>query len=200
VNEAARHGEAVLDGVSRPALIFPLTVGRTRGEHLGQIVWTAVFAVLLVATIAAFIDSLRRSDTVAVVGRVIYTAAAITFFLLFLAQVIGMRRPGNVALLTEGIYWRGVAGSLFVPWDSVASTGPHSFAGYLYLGIRVQRPAEVHPSWLGIFRPLNRKLAGWDHTFPLSFMEGSVEFRQLVEQRVADPEVGARAVAEALAK
>jgi hypothetical protein len=200
VNETSHRGAAVLNGVSKPALIFPLTMGRTRRARLGQAVWTVVFAVIVMALIAAFIGTFRRADAVAVVVRVIYALAATFFFLLFLGQVFGMRSPGNVALLAEGIYWRGVVGSLFLPWDSVAATGPHSFAGCLYLGIRVKQPAEVQPKWLGFFRPLNRKLAGWDHTFPLSFMNGSEEFRQLVEGRVADPKVGARVLTEALAR
>jgi hypothetical protein len=200
MNETPLHGATVLDGVSRPALIFPLTIGRTGRARLGQAAWTVLFGVIVIALIAAFILSLRRADTVAVVFRVIYASAAAFFLLLFLGQLAGMRRLGNVALLAEGIHWRGVVGSLFVPWDSIAATGPHSFAGCLYLGIRVQRPAQVRPPWARFFRPLNRKLAGWDHTFPLSFMEASERFRQLVERRVSDPETGARVVAEALAR
>ena len=199
MNEPPLRGATVLDGISKPALIFPLTIGRTRRARLAQAAWTALFAVIVIALTAAFLSSFRRADTVAVVVRVVFALAAAFFFLLFLGQLLGMRRLGNVALLAEGIYWRGVVGSLFVPWDSIATTGPHSFAGCSYLGIRVQRPAEVRPLWAQFFRPLNRKLAGWDHTFPLSFMAASEKFRQLVEQRVADPEVGARALAEALA-
>jgi len=183
-----------------PALIFPLTIGRTRRARLGQAAWTAVFGIVVIALIAALIDTFRRADAVAVVVRVVYLAAAIFFLLLFLGQLMGMRRLGNVALLAEGIYWRAAVGYLFVPWSSVAATGEHSFAGCLYLGIRVQRPAEVRPAWARFFRPLNRRLAGWDHTFPLSFMEGSGQFRHLVERRVADPEMGARDMAEALAQ
>lgn len=200
MNERPRRGAAVLDGVSKPALMFPLTIGRTRRARLGQAAWAALFALIVIALITAFIWSFRRVDTVAVVGRVIWASAAVFVSLLLLGQLLGMRRLGNVALLAEGIYWRGVVGSLFVPWGSIAATGPHSFAGCKYLGIRVQRPAEVRPRWARFFRPLNRKLAGWDHTFPLSFMEAAGQFQQLVEQRVADPEVGARVVAEALAE
>ncbi len=198
MTEEPLRGVAILDGVSKPALIFPLTIGHTRRARLGQAAWAVLFAVIVIALIVAFFSTFRRTDTVAVVVRAVFASAAAFFLLLFLGQVAGIRRLGNVALLDEGIYWRGVVGSLFVPWDSIAATGPHSFAGCLYLGIRVQRPAEVRPAWARVFRPLNRKLAGWDHTFPLSFMEASARFQQLVERRVADPE--ARVVAEALAE
>ena len=52
---------------------------------------------------------------------------------------------------------------------------------------RIDRPIVV-------FRPFNRRLAGWDFVYPLSAARGGTAFQRIVERCVADPQERSRII------
>ena len=102
-------------------------------------------------------------------------------------MVLAWSGPFFIALHEEGIESRTGSTGSFVPWDSVTATGPYSFAGCDYVGVRTSRPAETPPGWLRAFRMVNRGAAGWHHTYPIFAMPGGRALADYVERCVKDP-------------
>ncbi len=76
---------------------------------------------------------------------------------------------------------------MLVPWDTITATGEYRFAGCRYLGVRTSGHPRVGARWTRVFRPMNRKVAGWDLTYALFVMRGAAEFERLVQLCLADP-------------
>lgn len=157
------RGAVTLAGGRRPALIFPVTVIRDRRSLLTQIALAVLFLALAAWTFGFLLSTTSRSDTFAAVARPIMLGGGVFFLILFVLQLVGMRRPGTVAIRD------------------------HTFAGCLYLGVRTNAPALTTPRWLRMFRPMNRRIAGWDLTFAVFAMADPSEFKRIVSGCVDGP-------------
>ena len=174
-----------VDGRRLPALIFPVTY--TRAFRMSQAIWTVVFFGVAAAVVAFLFVTRERADAVALVLRVLLVTCCAWFVQMAIWQVVALTSKAIVAVTTEGIYSRGSGIETFVPWAIITAAGPHTFAGCRYFGLRTSRPPESSQSWLRMFRPLNRRAAGWDLTYPVFLLARSSEFEQLVQQCAADP-------------
>jgi len=97
------------------------------------------------------------------------------------------RKPGFVALLREGVYSRTGIGPVFVPWDTITKAGIHKYAGVVSLALRTNTTPRHAPFWMAANRPLQRRLTGWDFSYPLMVIRGGAEFERVVQLCVGDP-------------
>jgi hypothetical protein len=72
-----------------------------------------------------------------------------------------------VAFLPEGILVRSAVPTALVPWDTVRRVGLVVYWGQAMFGIDVSDPRRIEmPGWGLLLNGLNRRLTGWDFTFP----------------------------------
>jgi hypothetical protein len=77
--------------------------------------------------------------------------------------VIGVVRPGGLALLPEGLLSVQALGSAFVPWEAVDGLQEGEIEGHPHLAVAAaDHPAVRFRGLLGPVRPLQRRLTGGD--------------------------------------
>jgi hypothetical protein len=182
----AERSEIEIDGIGGPGLIFRMSTEGVPGARLGQVVTSVVLAALGVASIFFLVTAGPRTDTVAVVARVVWVLGAAFFFGLLATLWVSWRSSTWVALLAGGIYAKAAMGQMLVTWETITATGEHTFAGVRYLGVRTNSPARLS-RFARVFRPMNRKVGGWDYSYALSLMKGADEFVRTVSRCVKDP-------------
>jgi hypothetical protein len=187
VNTPPERGSVEIDGVPRPALIFPLTLDGLRGRRLGQAIWFVPLIAFIVIYLFLLIRIGTRTDTTSHILRIFVLAMEGLFIGIAVWLVRNWRKPGFVALLREGVYSRTGIGPVLVPWETITKTGVHKLAGIVSLGLCTNATPRHAPFWMGANRPLQRRLSGWDFSYPLPVIRGAGEFERAVQLCVADP-------------
>ena len=176
-----------IDGVERPALIFPLTLEGVRRRRLGQAFWLVPLIAFALIYVFLLFRIGTRTDTTSNVLRIFVLAMEGLFIAIAVWLVRSWRKPGFVALLREGVYSRTGIGPVFVPWETITKAGIHKLAGVQSLGLCTNRSPRHAPFWMKANLPLQRKLTGWDLSYPLVVIRGGVSFERAVQLCVADP-------------
>jgi hypothetical protein len=189
----AERGDIEIEGVRHPGLIFPVSTEGVPGARLGQVVTSVVLVALGLLSIFFLVTAGPRSDAVAIIGRVIWILGAVFFFGLLVVLWITWRTPNWTAIVGEGIYSKSALGQVLVPWATITATGEHPFGGIRYLGVRTSSPARLS-RLARLFRPMNRKMGGWDYSYALSLMKDADEFERVVERCVHEPAERSRIV------
>jgi hypothetical protein len=182
----AGRGEVEIEGVRHPGLIFRISTEGVPGARLGQIVTSVVLLVLGLVSIIFLVTAGPRTDVVAMVGRVVWILGAVFFFGLLVVLVISWRTSTSVALVADGIYSKTALGQMLIPWATITATGERTFGGVRYFGVRTSSPPRLSRV-ARLFRPLNRKVGGWDYSYPLSLMNDADEFKRVIERCLQDP-------------
>ena len=73
--------------------------------------------------------------------------------------------------------------------ETITRTGVHKLAGVDSLGLCTNATPRHGPFWIGANRPLQRRLTGWEFSYPLPVIRGAGEFQRVVQLCVADPTV-----------
>jgi hypothetical protein len=181
------HGTVQIDGVPRPALIFPLTLDGMRRKRLGQAIWLAPILAFSVIYLVLLLRIGTRTDATGHILRIFVLGMQGVFIALAVWLIRTWRRPGFVALLREGVYSRSGIGAVLVPWETITKAGVHKLAGVVSLGLCTNATPRHGPFWMGANRPLQRRLTGWEFSYPLVVIRGSAEFERLVHSCLADP-------------
>jgi len=187
MNTPPEHGTVQIDGVPRSALIFPLTLDGLRRKRLGLAIWFV--PLIAFGLIYAFL-LLRIGtypDTTSQILRIFVLAMEGLFIAIAVWLIRTYRKPGFVALLREGVYSRTGIGPVFVPWDTITKAGIHKYAGVVSLALRTNTTPRHAPFWMAANRPLQRRLTGWDFSYPLMVIRGGAEFERVVQLCVGDP-------------
>ena len=187
MNTPPEHGTVQIDGVPRPALIFPLTLDGLRRKRLGQAIWFVPLIAFAVIYVILLIRIGTRTDATSNVLRIFVLAMEGLFIAIAVWLIRGWRKPGFVALLREGVYSRSGIGPVLVPWETITKAGMHRFAGVVSLALRTNTTPRHAPFWMRANRPLQRRLTGWDFSYPLVVIRGSAEFERLVHSCLVDP-------------
>jgi len=187
MNTAPERGAVEIDGVARPALIFPLTLEGIRRKRLSQAIWFVPLLAFIVIYAVLLIRIGTRTDTTSHILRVFVIAMEGLFIAIAVWLIRSWRKPGFVALLREGVYSRSGIGPVLVPWETITKAGVHKLAGVLSLGLLTNTTPRHGPFWLRANRPIQRRLTGWDFSYPLVVIRGAAEFERLVRSCVADP-------------
>src|SRR2546428_4499114 len=187
MNTPPELGTVQIDGVPRAALIFTLTLDGLRRKRLGLAIWFV--PLLAFALIYAFL--LLRigtyTDTTSQILRIFVLAMEGLFIAIAVWLIRTYRKPGFVALLREGVYSRSGIGPVLVPWETITKAGMHKLAGVPSLGLCTNTTPPHAPFWMRANRPLQRRLSGWDFSYPLVVIRGGGEFERVVQLCVADP-------------
>jgi hypothetical protein len=194
MNTPPEHGTVEIDGVPRPALIFPLTLDGFRRKRLGQAIWLGPLLAFSLIYVVLLIRIGTRTDTVGHILRIFVLAMEGLFIAIAVWLIRTWRKPGFVALLREGVYSRSGIGRVLVPWETITKTGVHKLAGVVSLGLCTNSTPRHGPFWLGANRPLQRRLTGWEFSYPLAAIRGAGEFERVVHQCLADPTARSRIV------
>jgi len=187
VNTPPEHGTVQIDGVPRPALIFPLTLDGLRRKNLGLAIWFVPLIAFAVIYLILLIRIGTYTDATSNVLRIFVLAMEGVFIAIGVWLIRTWRKPGFVALLREGVYSRSGIGPVLVPWESITKAGMHKLAGVPSLGLRTNTTPRHAPFWMRANRPLQRRLSGWDFSYPLLVIRGAAEFERVVQLCVADP-------------
>jgi hypothetical protein len=187
MNTPPERGTVEIDGVPRPALIFPLTLDGVRRKRLGQAIWLIPLLAFSVVYVVLLLRIGTRTDTTSHILRIFVLAMEGLFIAIAVWLIRTWRKPGFVALLREGVYSRSGIGPVLVPWETITLTGVHKLAGVLSLGLRTNTTPRHGPFWMRANRPLQRRLTGWDFSYPLAVIRGGVEFERVVQLCVAEP-------------
>jgi len=187
VNTPPEHGTVQIDGVPRPALIFPLTLDGLRRKNLGLAIWFVHLIAFAVIYLILLIRIGTYTDATSNVLRIFVLAMEGVFIAIGVWLIRTWRKPGFVALLREGVYSRSGIGPVLVPWESITKAGMHKLAGVPSLGLRTNTTPRHAPFWMRANRPLQRRLSGWDFSYPLLVIRGAAEFERVVQLCVADP-------------
>jgi hypothetical protein len=187
MNTPPEHGTVQIDGVTRPALIFPLTLDGVRRKRLGLAIWFVPLIAFAVIYLFLLIRIGTYTDATSNILRIFVLAMEGVFIAIAVWLIRTYRKPGFVALLREGVYSRTGIGPVLVPWQTITKAGLHKLAGVPSLGLRTSATPRHGPFWLGANRPLQRRLTGWDFSYPLLVIRGGGEFERLVQLGVADP-------------
>jgi hypothetical protein len=181
------RGTVKIDGVARSALIFPLTLDGFRRKRLGQAFWFLPLVVFSVIYVVLLIRIGTRTDPTSNMLRIFVLAMEGLFIAIAVWLVRAWRNPGFVALLREGVYSRSAIGPVLVPWEAITKAGAHKLAGVLSLGLCTNTTPRHAPFWMRANRPLQRRLTGWDFSYPLAVIRGGGEFERAVQECLADP-------------
>ena len=187
MNTPPEHGTVQIDGVPRPALIFPLTLDGLRRKNLGLAIWFVHLIAFAVIYLILLIRIGTYTDATSNVLRIFVLAMEGVFIAIGVWLIRTWRKPGFVALLREGVYSRSGIGPVLVPWESITKAGMHKLAGVPSLGLRTNTTPRHAPFWMRANRPLQRRLSGWDFSYPLLVIRGAAEFERVVQLCVADP-------------
>ena len=187
MNTPPEHGTVQIDGVPRPALIFPLTLDGLRRKNLGLAIWFVPLIAFAVIYLILLIRIGTYTDATSNVLRIFVLAMEGVFIAIGVWLIRTWRKPGFVALLREGVYSRSGIGPVLVPWESITKAGMHKLAGVPSLGLRTNTTPRHAPFWMRANRPLQRRLSGWDFSYPLLVIRGAAEFERVVQLCVADP-------------
>jgi len=187
MNTPPEHGTVQIDGVPRPALIFPLTLDGMRRKRLGQAIWLVPLLAFSLVYLVLLIRIGTRTDVIGHILRIFVLAMEGVFIAFAVWLIRRWRKPGIVALLREGVYSRTGIGPVLVPWETITKTGVHKLAGVASLGLNTNATPRHGPWWLGVNRPLQRRLTGWEFSYPLVVIRGAAEFERAVQLCVADP-------------
>ena len=187
MNTPPEQGSVEIDGVPRPALIFPMTLDGLRGKRLGQAIWFVPLIAFAVIYVVLLIRIGTRTDATSQILRVFVIAMEVLFIAIAVWLVRNWRKPGFVALLREGVYSRTGIGPVLVPWETITKAGMHKLAGVSSLGLCTNTTPRHAPFWMRANRPLQRRLSGWDFSYPLLVIRGGLEFERRVQLCVADP-------------
>jgi hypothetical protein len=187
VNTPPEHGTVEIDGLPRPALIFPLTLDGMRRKRLGQAFWLVPLLAFMLIYVVLLIRIGTYTDATSNLLRIFVLAMEGLFIAIAVWLIRSWRKPGFVALLREGLYSRSGIGPVLIPWETISEAGVHKLAGVLSLGLRTNATPRHAPFWMGANRPLQRRLTGWDFSYPLVVIRGAGEFERAVQLCVADP-------------
>ena len=187
MNTPPENGTVQIDGVPRPALIFPLTLDGLRRKRLSQAIWFVPLLAFAVIYVVLLIRIGTRTDATSNILRIFVLAMEGLFIAIGVWLVLTWRKPGFVALLREGVYSRSGIGPVLVPWETITKAGMHKLAGVPSLGLCTNATPRHAPFWMRANRPLQRRLSGWDFSYPLVVIRGSAEFERLVHSCVANP-------------
>lgn len=187
MNTPPDRGTVKIDGVSRPALIFPLALEGIRRKRLGQAFWLVPLLVFSVIYVVLLIRIGTRTDPTSNILRIFVLAMEGVFIAIAVWLIRSWRKPGFVALLREGVYSRTGIGPVFVPWETITKAGVHKLAGVLSLGLCTSTTPRHAPFWMKANLPLQRKLTGWDLSYPLVVIRGAGDFERSVQLCIADP-------------
>jgi len=187
MNTPPEHGTVQIDGVPRPALIFPLTLDGLRRKNLGLAIWFVPLIAFAVIYLILLIRIGTYTDATSNVLRIFVLAMEGVFIAIAVWLIRTYRKPGFVALLREGVYSRTGIGPVLVPWQTITKAGTHKLAGVPSLGLCTSATPRHGPFWLGANRPIQRRLTGWDFSYPLLVIRGGREFERLVQLGIADP-------------
>jgi hypothetical protein len=157
-------------GMSTPALIFPSSRRRVALALVATLAW-AVAGVLLILHADSLGARTDRASPTAL--RIIGILMVVVFGPLAVGNLGSLFRRMFVALLPEGILFRARMVSLVIPWESISDAGTSFLRGSPYFGVSVSDPGAVQGSpwarwWLR--SGVNRRLAGFDVTFPGNLM------------------------------
>ena len=172
MNTPPEHGTVQIDGISRAALIFPLTLDGLRRKRLGQAIWLVPIFAFSVIYLVLLIRIGTRTDATGQILRVFVIAMEGVFIAFAVWLIRNWRKPGFVALLREGVYSRTGIGPVLVPWETITKAGMHKFAGVVSLGLCTNATPRHGPFWMGANRPLQRRLTGWEFSYPLPVFAG----------------------------
>lgn len=188
------RGAVEIDRVTRPALIFPLTLEGLRRKRLGQAIWLVPLVAFSVIYVILLIRIGTRTDATSNILRIFVLAMEGVFIAIGVWVIRTWRAPGFVALLREGVYSRSGIGPVLVPWETITKVAVHKLAGVVSLGLCTNTTPRHGPFWLGANRPLQRRLTGWEFSYPLAVIRGGAEFERVVQLCVADPTARSRIV------
>jgi len=192
MNTPPERGTVEIDGLPRPALIFPLTLDGIRRKRLSQAIWLVPLLAFAVIYVVLLFRIGTRNDATGNILRIFVVGMEGLFIAIAVWLIRNWRKPGFVALLREGVYSRTGIGPVFVPWETITKAGVHKLAGVLSLGLCTNATPRHGPFWLGANRPLQRRLSGWDFSYPLPVIRGGMEFERVVQLCVADPTARSR--------
>jgi hypothetical protein len=187
MNTPPERGTVKIDGEPRPALIFPLTLDGIRRKRLSQAIWLVPLLAFSLIYVFLLIRIGTRTDATSHILRIFVMAMEGVFIAIAVWMIRAWRKPGFVALLREGVYSRSGIGPVLVPWETITKAGMHKLAGVLSLGLCTNATPRHGPFWMGANRPLQRRLTGWDFSYPLAVIRGSAEFERIVHSCLADP-------------
>src|SRR5437867_1667508 len=187
MNTPPHYGTVQIDGVPRPALIFPLTLDGIRRKNLGLAIWFVPLVAFAVIYLILLIRIGTYTDATSNILRIFVLAMEGLFIAIGVWLIRTFRKPGFVALLREGVYSRSGIGPMLVPWETITKAGMHKLAGVASLGLCTNTTPRLAPFWMRANRPLQRRLSGWDFSYPLVVIRGSAEFERLVHSCLADP-------------
>ncbi len=187
MNTPPEHGAVEIDGARHAALIFPLTLDGLRRKRLSQAVWFVPLVVFAVIYLILLIRIGTYTDATSNILRIFVLAMEGLFISIGVWLVRAWRKPGFVALLRVGVYSRSAIGPVLVPWETITKTGMHKLAGVPSLGLCTNTTPRHAPFWMSLNRPLQRRLSGWDFSYPLPVIRGAAEFERVVTLCVADP-------------
>ena len=110
MNTPPENGTVQIDGVPRPALIFPLTLDGLRRKRLSQAIWFVPLLAFAVIYVVLLIRIGTRTDATSNILRIFVLAMEGLFIAIGVWLVLTWRKPGFVALLREGVYSRSAIG------------------------------------------------------------------------------------------
>ena len=187
MNAPPERGTVEIEGVARPALIFPLTLDGMKRKRLGQAIWLIPLIAFIVIYVVLLIRIGTRTDTTSQILRIFVLGMEGLFIAIAVWLIRTWRRPGFVALLREGVYSRTGIGPVLVPWETITKAGVHKLAGVASLGLCTNATPPHAPFWMGVNRSLQRRISGWDFSYPLPVIRAAAEFERVVQLCVADP-------------
>jgi hypothetical protein len=106
MNTPPEHGTVQIDGVPRPALIFPLTLDGLRRKNLGLAIWLVPLIAFAVIYLILLIRIGTYTDATSNLLRIFVLAMEGLFIAIGVWLIRTWRKPGFVALLREGVYSR----------------------------------------------------------------------------------------------
>src|SRR5438105_6711164 len=104
MNTPPEHGTIQIDGISRAALIFPLTLDGLRRKRLGLAIWFVPLVAFALIYVFLLIRIGTYTDTTSHILRIFVLALEGLFIAIGVWLFRTYRKPGFVALLREGIY------------------------------------------------------------------------------------------------
>ena len=187
MNTPPERGAVEIDGARHAALIFPLTLDGLRRKRLSQAVWFVPLVVFAVIYLVLLVRIGTYTDATSNILRIFVLAMEGVFIAIGVWLIRTYRKPGFVALLREGVYSRTGIGPVFVPWETITKAGMHKLGGIVSFGLCTSTMPRHAPFWMRANRPLQRRLSGWDFSYPLPVIRGAAEFERVVTLCVADP-------------
>ena len=71
--------------------------------------------------------------------------------------------------------------------ETITKAGMHKLGGIVSFGLCTSTMPRHAPFWMRANRPLQRRLSGWDFSYPLMVIRGGAEFERVVQLCVGDP-------------